>query len=237
MKLGFILPSVLVLPSDVSRFVADGVEILNVTLNNRNGLPGEAERALANLPQAANVLVDEGAQAIVVMGVPVAARRGFVLDGIALDALTAERGAVPIVSSLKASVRALKHLGVRRPLFVTQYDEPLNLAIRRYAESDGLEPAGCFGLDAKNSREVNALSDADFGRLATDGMAIHGDADAIFLSARASMLNLAIALEAKFAIPVIEQTQASMWWLLDRVGLQSPFRQTRLFQAGAARAA
>jgi maleate cis-trans isomerase len=66
------------------------------------------------------------------MGIPVAARRGIASDRTALNALTADRGAVPIISSLAASALALKHLGARRPLFITQYNDEVNAAIVSY---------------------------------------------------------------------------------------------------------
>src|SRR5215475_1901005 len=126
MKFGCIAPSVVQLPWDLHALIPKGVQALTVTLNVRNGQPGEQERAIANMGRAADVLIDEGAQAIVVMGVPVAARRGFATDRTALDALTAERGATPIISSLAASALALKHVGARRPLLITQYNEQVN---------------------------------------------------------------------------------------------------------------
>ena len=103
MKFGCIAPSVVQLPWDLHALLPKDVQALTVTLNVRNGLPGEQERAIDNMRRATDVLIDEGADAIVVMGVPVAARRGFASDRAALDALTADRGAVPIISSLAES--------------------------------------------------------------------------------------------------------------------------------------
>src|SRR5438105_1892736 len=99
MKFGCIAPSVIALPWDLHALLPQDVQALTVTLNVRNGLPGEHKRAIETMRRAVDVLIDEGAQAIVVMGVPAAARRGFASDRTALDALTTDRGAVPIISS------------------------------------------------------------------------------------------------------------------------------------------
>ena len=235
MKFGCIAPSVISLPWDLHALVPQGAQALTVTLNVRNGLPGEHERALDNMPRATNVLIDEGAKAIVVMGVPVAARRGYAEDCNALAALTADRGAVPIISSLAASARALQHLGAKRPLFITQYNDAVNADIVAYCRDAGVTAAGCVGLGAGNAAQVNALSVADYESLTKSALARHPDADGIFLSARGNLLSLTRKLEATFGLPAIEQVQAGVWWALSTLGAPMP-GAGRLFPPDFARA-
>ena len=200
-----------------------------MTLNVRNGLPGEQERAIDSMRRATDVLIDEGAQAIVVMGVPVAAPRGFASDCAALDALTADRGAVPIISSLAASALALQHLGAQRPLFITQYNGDVNAAIVAYCGDAGVHAAGIVGLGAGNAAQVNALSVSDYETLTRRALDQHPDADAIFLSARGNLLSLTRELEASVGLPAIEQVQASVWWSLSRLGVAWSSGAGRLF--------
>jgi maleate cis-trans isomerase len=219
-KFGCIAPSVIQLPWDLHALLPEDVQALTVTLNVRNGLPGEHERALANMQRAADVLIDEGAKAIVVMGVPVAARRGFAPDRAALDALTADRGAIPIISSLAAAALALGHLGAKRPLFITQYNAEVNAAIVAYCRDAGVDAAGIVGLGAGNAAQVNALSVADYDALTRRALDEHRDADGIFLSARGNLLSLSRELETKLRLPVVEQVQASVWWALTELGVE-----------------
>ena len=86
-KFGCISPSVVQLPWDLPALLPQGVEAALVTLNVRGGLPGEQERAVGNLRRATDVLIDNGAEAVVVFGVPVSARRGFAAERAALEAL------------------------------------------------------------------------------------------------------------------------------------------------------
>lgn len=217
-KFGCISPSVINLPWDLSAMLPETVQAAVVTLNVRNGRPGEHERALSILRGATDVLIDEGAKAILVFGVPVAAKRGFAAEREALAALTADRGAVPIVSSLGASAAALRHLGVKHPLLITQYAEDVNAQMIQYYRDAGLDPAGAAGLGASNAAAVNALTPADFATLARQARDRHPTADGIFLSARGNLLPVALQLEEIFDLPVIEQLQASLWWAFSQLG-------------------
>jgi len=236
MKIGAILPSIALIPSDMSLLLPKGVQVLGATLNGRNGLPGEAQRNLDAMQRATDVLVDEGADAIVVMGIPVAARRGLAEDRSALAGLTAARGAVPIASSLDTVAAALRYLDAERPLFVTQYNPPLNEAIIAYCRDAGVDVLAARGLGAGNAAEVNALTEADFEELAMRLVAEYPQADAIVLSARASMLSLSRRLEARFGFPVLEQNQTSLWWAMERLGIALPKTGDRLFEAAGERA-
>jgi maleate cis-trans isomerase len=227
-KFGCILPSVLQLPWDLHGLLPASVQANIVTLNVRNGRPGEFERALGILRGATEVLIDEGSEAIVVQGVPVAARRGYAAEQREQDALTADRGAVPIVSSLAACALALRSLGAQRPLLITQYNAEVNAQIVSFFRDAGLEPVGAAGLGATNAREVNALTAADYARLASQALERHGDTDGIFLSARGNLLDVALGLEMTTGLPVIEQVQATIWWSLSRLGVKPTIVKGRL---------
>lgn len=211
-KFGCICPSVINLPWDLSDAIGPDLAVAAVTLNVRNGMPGEQERAIASMRGAADVLIDEGCEAIVVMGVPVSAKRGFAAERDALQALTADRGRVPITSALAASAAALRGRGVRRPLLVTQYAADVNaLLVGFYQAATGLEAAGAVGLNAGNAAQVNALKTSDFYDLARRAFREH-DADGIFLSARGNMCANAGRLENELGVPVLDQILAGVWW-------------------------
>ena len=54
MKFGCVAPSVIVMPSDLHALTPAGAEALVVSLNVRNGQPGEADRAVRVLQRAAD---------------------------------------------------------------------------------------------------------------------------------------------------------------------------------------
>ena len=227
-KFGCILPSVLQLPWDLPGLLPNDVQANVVTLNVRNGRAGEFERALGVLRGATDVLIDEGSEAIVVQGVPVAARRGFAAELREHDALTADRGAVPIISSLAATTLALRAVGSKRPLLITQYNGEVNAQIVTFYRDAGLDVAGAVGLGATNAKEVNALTAADYAGLAARALETHSGADGIFLSARGNLLEIALQFEATTGLPAIEQVQATVWWSLSTLGLKPTSPKGRL---------
>jgi maleate cis-trans isomerase len=234
-KFGCISPSIVQLPWDLTALLPHGVEASVVTLNVRGGLPGEHERALGSLHRATDVLIDNGSKAVVVFGIPVSARRGFAAERSALDALTADRGAVPIISSLAAAVLALRQLGVKHPLFITQYATDVNAAILTFCRDAGIEAAGAAGLGASTAAEVNALTPTDFAALARQALDRHQAADGIFLSARGNLFELARRLEAALNLPVIEQIEASLWWSLSRLNATARPGSSHLLSTAPAR--
>lgn len=216
-KFGCISPSVIQLPWDLHAVLLATVGAAVVTLNVRNGRPGEYERALGALRGATDVLIDEGAEAIVVFGVPIAARRGYAAERSALAALTSDRGAVPIASSLAATALAFRHLEVKHPLLITQYADDVNDEIIAFYRDAGVEAAGAAGLGATNAAMVNALTASDFDALARKALDRFPAADGIFLSARGNLRNVARQLDAAFHMPVIEQIEAAVWWSLSQL--------------------
>jgi maleate cis-trans isomerase len=219
-KIGCISPSVVNLPWDLEALVPPDVAAIVTTLNVRNGRPGEFERAVATMGASVDVLIDEGAGAVIVFGVPVSARRGFAAERAELDALTAPRGAVPIRSALAAVCETLAAEGVRRPLLVTQYADEVNAQIVTFFRDAGLEPAGATGLGARNAAEVNRTSPADYAALARRALAEHPGADGMFLSARGNLLEVTRDLQREAGIPVIEQVGGGVRWALAH--LRSP---------------
>lgn len=234
-KFGCIAPSVVQLPWDFCSLLPAHVKVNVATLNVRNGLPGEFEWALEASSRAADVLIDEGVEAIVVLGVPIAARRGFEAERAALNALTAKRESVPITSSLAASISALQHLGVRNPLFITQYSDEVNAQITRFSQDAGLNPVSVVGLQAGNAAQVNALSVSDYAALAADALERYSNADGIFVAARGNLLDLCLELEASIDLPVVEQMQATAWWALSRLDEIPPSGTGRLFSRSSYR--
>jgi len=234
-KFGCISPSVIQLPWDLHALLPEDVRAAVVTLNVRNGRPGEHERALGILRGATDVLIDEGAEAIVVFGVPVSAKRGFAAERAALEALTADRGGTPIVSSLAASAAALQHLAVKHPLLITQYADDVNAQIVAFYRDAGLDAAGVAGLGAGNAAAVNALTPADFHALARKALDQHPMADGIFLSARGNLFDVAMQVETATRLPVIEQIEAALWWSLSRLDVAVPSGRGRLLATAPAK--
>ncbi len=215
-KAGFVSPSVVSIPWDLHRLVPPDASAIAVTLNNRNGLPGEADRALAELDRAVDVLADEGAERIVLFGIPNSARQTFAGEAARLAALSARRG-VPVTSSLLAVIGRLRARGATRPLLVTQYAAGPNGEIAAYFGAAGLAVAGAFGMGAGNAAQVNATAPGDYEALAERALLEHPDADSVFFSARGNLYDVARRIEQQSGRAVVEQIEAAVWWAFERI--------------------
>lgn len=224
--IGFISPSVAHIPNDVQIMLPPQAGVIVATLSNRNGL-GEEERILASIETAINALVHEGAQAVIIFGVPLAARQGFAAERAAHERFSAEKG-VPIVSSLYTVLEGLKALGATEALAVTQYTQGVNDQIVRYAADGGVTILGTAGLGAGTADQVNAIDLNDYGRVAREALPRHPGAKAIVLAARGELREVALRLEQECGLPVIHQQQAALWWAFSRLGVPLPPGHGRL---------
>jgi maleate cis-trans isomerase len=210
---GCIRPSTFQLPSDLQQILPHGVRAAISVLNVRSGRPGEQERALAEVESAVEVLVDEGAQAIAVFGVPISARQGFPEESKIHRRLSETKG-VPVLSALAATILELQSRNLKRPLLVTQYSPEINQRIEQYFHDAGLDAFDSVGLSRKNAAEVNATSPDDYYRLAKAVLAERPLADSLFLSARCNLRDVALCLEVETGVHTVYQDQAALWWAL-----------------------
>jgi maleate isomerase len=232
-KIGFVSPSVAHIPNDVQNMLPPEAGVIVATLSNRNGL-GEEERVLAAIETALGALVHEGAQAVIIFGIPLAAKQGFAAERATHERMSAAKG-VPVVSSLFTVVEAIKTLGAPEVLAVTQYTEAVNAQIVQYAADAGVRIAGTAGLGAGNADQVNAIDIEDYGRIALEALPNYLDVRAILLAARGELRDVSLHVEEKTGLPVVHQQAAALWWAFAKLGVEPPAGHGRLLSgAGAA---
>lgn len=228
---GIVNPSVVSLPWDLQDMLPEDLRVAVSGLNVQNGKDGEFERAIGAVADAVAVLVHENARAVIVFGVPIAAKQGYHAERTSYAKLAA-RFHVPLISSLGASILGLQAIGARKPVVITQYDTAVNERIDRYFSDAGLPVFAISGLGASNAAQVNQLRADDFYELAKRSLAEQPSADAVFLSARTNLQDVSVRLEAESGIPVVHQGQAALWWALAQLGLEPAPNQGRLLQRG-----
>jgi maleate isomerase len=224
--IGFISPSVAHIPNDIQLMLPPQAGVIVATLSNRNGL-GEEERVLAAVETALGALVHEGAQAVILFGIPLAAKQGFAAERAAHERFSAAKG-VPVVSSLFTVVESLKALGAPEVLAVTQYTDAVNGQIVRYAADAGVTIAGTAGLGAGNADQVNAIDIDDYGRIALDALPKYPKVKAILLAARGELRDVAMHVETQTGLPVVHQQAAALWWAFTKLGVSLPAGHGRL---------
>ncbi len=114
----WVSPSTIQLPWELQSLLPDGVGVVATNLSVRAHSAAEFDRAQQGIEAAIEVCVGEGAQAVVLAGVPFAVRQGWTAEQAAHRAWS-ERWRVPVTSGSAAAVMGLQALGCRRPVLAT----------------------------------------------------------------------------------------------------------------------
>jgi len=232
---GYVSPSTIQFPSEMQDMLPDGVSVIAANLGVRAHQGAEFERAQQGIQNALELVVGEGAQAVVLAGVPIAVRQGYAGEQEANRAWS-ERVGVPVTSGMAASVDGLRHLGARHPVVGTAYLDEINQQIAAYLGEAGVAPVGVRGLSVNSPAEAGRIAPTAFYRLARDLVDAHPDADAIFLGTRSNLQAVTIELERDLGIPVIHGTQAALWWALRQLRVTARPESGRLLSSGLASA-
>jgi maleate cis-trans isomerase len=210
---GYVSPSTIQFPNELQDMLPNGVSVIGANLGVRAHQGAEFERAQQGIQNALELVVGEGAQAVILAGVPIAVRQGYAGEQEANRAWS-EKVGVPVTSGMAASVDGLRHLGARRPVVGTAYLDEINQQITAYLGEAGLAPVGVQGLRGRNPAAAGRIAPTAFYRLARDLVDAHPDADSVFLGTRSNLQAVTIELEHDLGVPVIHGTQAALWWAL-----------------------
>ena len=123
----------------------------------------------------------------------------------------------PATTTTTALVQAVKHVGARRVVLGSAYDDKVNGIAKSFLEASGIEVIGMKGLSIVDNLVVGRLgpeSAYEVGR-AVD----RADADAIVLACTNwRTMDSIERLERELGKPVISTTQATVWAALRIVG-------------------
>ena len=155
--------------------------------------------------------------------------RGVAGEKAAARALT-EAGGAPGVTTSGALVSALQRLGAGRVAIATPYDAAITAKLSDYLVENGIVVTGVgyLGLDA-DMWKVPYQRTAHLIREANTA-----DADAIVVSCtNLPTYDLIAPLEAELGKPIVSANQATMWAVLEQVGLAAVGPGQRLLAASA----
>ncbi|HWP29129.1 MAG TPA: hypothetical protein VFB73_10375 [Chloroflexota bacterium] len=220
-RIGYVSPSTVQLPWEFQDLLPEGVSVVITNLGVRAHQEAEFARAQEHIEAAIELLVGEGAQVVILAGVPLAVRLGYQGEQEAHRAWSARAG-VPVTSGLAAAVAALRHLGAQRPVVATAYLPEFNQQIARYLSDAGLAVAGVGGLSVRSPAEASRVAPTAYYQLARELVAAHPEADAVFLGTRGNVHTTALLLERDLGLPVVHGLQAGLWWALRYLRVAPP---------------
>jgi arylmalonate decarboxylase len=193
------------------RFVPRGVGVRSLT-------PEGYAAAFDAIPAAAEKLVMEGVDAIMVIGTSLTFYRGPQAHNDLLARLRRSTG-LPVSTMSQAILDGLRQVGAKRVAVATAYTDVVNGRLKELLEADGFEVRSleCFNLlefggpGRKSEADIIALSDqaVENGR----------GADGILISCGGlRTLGVAKPLEERHGIPVVSSTPAAFWAAMRLLG-------------------
>lgn len=226
-RIGYVVPSVVRVPSDWDILLPPGVGMVAVTLNVKAHRQEEFQRAVEAIRDGALTLKGEGADVIVVAGTPLATLRGrgnerpFVAE---LERLTG----LPSITALGASVLAMERLGVKKIAVLTPYRDELNQGLKRYLEDSGLAVMTLTGCGVQRPVEVDRIAPGTYTGMAKQALVEAREAEALYIDGRWPVVESIEEIEGETGKPVITSHQAVLWWALRTMRVEAS-RETERF--------
>ena len=214
-------------PPDVRRVSAS----LDIPDYTRAGV----ESAITRFPACVDRLIEQGAQRIMLAGLPVSSQLGRARVLALLEESTRRTG-VPADGQGEATAAALKHLGARRIAIASRWSDELNAALTRYLTEAGLE---VLAITSRGQWAQQAFSmSLDEGvrlafQLGREAMRRAPQAEGLLIAGGAWRSLAAVPiLEEDFGIPVVTNPISEIWRLI-AAGVAPPLPHWGRLLAGA----
>ena len=198
--------------SDLRRMLPEGVDVFTNRVMNKNPLTLENLREMSmDLSRAAaGILPGFGVDAMIY---------GCTSGTIAIGAEKIQSfihetcPEVPVTNPVTSVITALNHLEAKRISIITPYLGEININLKNYFESQGLEVLSLFGLGVDDDIDITKIpTDVIYDAAITH---CHPDAEALFISCTALRASFVLQeIESKIGVPVVSSNQALVWHVL-----------------------
>jgi maleate cis-trans isomerase len=223
-RIGYITPTVMeVVPYEFYRFAPEGVGLVGVTCNIDSWEPHEFEKGLAQVSEAARYLGSRGVNYVIHGGGPLVVKRGKGFEETIVNEIEAA-SKVPGTTGVRASMEALRHLGVRRVAIASPYPKTHNDAMTTYLTAHGFEIVLAEGLDIR-FKELQNVAPSEIHRFALGVVSSAEGCDALYLPCgQWQAAQVVDALEKDGGKPVIAYTHANFFAAFRALGLRDRIR-------------
>jgi maleate isomerase len=217
-RIGFIIPSSnRMVEPDMQRFLPEGIvpHFNRIGMTNRHRAP--LEQLLPRILEAADLLNDSKCDAIVFQCTGTSMSGGVAMDRHVLEEITRTTGR-PAISTASAVDAALRALGAKRIVFISETKQAGHDKKRAYLEQAGFEIVADRAVGLSGSDEYCTTPPVFWFETAR---ALKTDsADAYFLSC-ANIQSTAVIADLEHALgrPVVTSNQAALWSALRTIGI------------------
>jgi len=192
-------------------FLPRGVGVRSLT-------PEGYAAAFDAIPAAADHLVEQGVDAIMVIGTSLTFYRGPEAHDRLLEDLRA-RTALPVSTMSQAIVDGLREVGARRVAVATAYSDVVNERLKELLAAAGIEAASLACFNILEFGGPSRKSEADIITLSSEAVAQGSGAEGVLISCGGlRTLGVAKPLEDRHGLPVVSSTPAAFWAAMRLVG-------------------
>lgn len=219
-RIGYLSPSVFETPSDWELILPKGFTIVASGLNVQAHTESEFNKAIDALGAGLGIFAAEECDAILMGGITLGTQRGYAAEQEVVAKLSRQVG-LPVSTAMSATVEALKHLKVGTTVIATAYKENINQAVKKYYEDGGVKVLAIKGLEVSKPVDQVKLPDYASYKVARELFLHHPKVDSLLIQGRWRSVAYVQDLEDDTKKPVVSSTAASLWWVLQVLGIKS----------------
>lgn len=193
------------------RMLPEGFMILNSTGTIRQLVDADFERQLQRIEEAAQDLVENKCDAIIIGGSPLFTKLGYGSDIDMGKKLTAKFG-VPISPGITGEVEALKFLRIKKLVVATPHEDSLNQRMKAFLEASGFQVLKIEGYGVRKNADLTDMPVHAAYKIAKRLYEQAPQADGIFIPCpRWPTITDVDLLEQEIGKPVVTSCQAYIW--------------------------
>jgi arylmalonate decarboxylase len=201
--LGLIMPVEQAVPPEAAAMYPRGIRFQAVGLDLKTMTPQGYDAVLERIVPAAKGLMQQGAQALVLMGTSLSFYKGAAFNRELTQRLHAVSG-VPAVTMSTAVIEGLRSVGAKRLAVATAYEDEVNERLRSFLQEEGFEVLKLRGLGVVNVGDIHAVTDAGLLKFSAEVCESAGHPDALLVSCGGlRTLDLLAPLERRCGVPVV----------------------------------
>lgn len=196
------------------RMMPQGFMILNSTGTIRQLVDADFERQLQRIEEAAQDLVENKCDAIIIGGSPLFTKLGYGSDIEMEKKLTARFG-VPTSPGITGEIAALRSLNLKKLVVATPHEDSLNDRMKAFLEASGFNVLKIQGYGVRKNADLTDMDIHAAYRIAKKLYEQASDADGIFVPCpRWPTITDVDLLEREIGKPVVTSCQAYIWHAL-----------------------
>jgi maleate isomerase len=220
-RIGYLSPSVFETPSDWNLILPEGFTMVASGLNVQSHTETEFNKAIDALGAGLGIFAAEECDAILMGGITLGTQRGYATEQEVVAKLSKQVG-LPVSTAMSATVAALKSLKVRTTVIATAYKETINQAVKKYYEDGGVKVLSIKGLEVSKPVDQVKLPDYTSYKIARELFRQHPEVESLLIQGRWRSVAYVQELEDDTQKPVVSSTAASLWWVLQVLGMKPP---------------